>query len=371
MNKIPGKLIVPKNVTDALSSVVYPGGNKDIVSLDMVREIRIAGRKVLFSLIFQHSDDPNIAGLVQKCEESILLQLGQEVDIRGNITVKFVQNPERPLLHGVKNIIAVASGKGGVGKSTIAVNLAVALANRGASVGLIDADIFGPSIPKMLGAEGERPAARQEGKRDFIIPVEKYGVKFLSIGLFVAPESALIWRGPMASNAMKQLITDGDWGSLDYLLIDLPPGTSDIHLTLVQTVPVTAAIIVTTPQDIALADVVKGVSMFQSSSVNVPVLGLVENMSWFTPAELPGNKYYIFGRDGGKKLADQMGLILLGQIPLVQSIREGGDEGFPAAADPETVTGLAFTELAEKVITQINIRNARLAPSQKVNITKK
>jgi ATP-binding protein involved in chromosome partitioning len=371
MNKIHRKMILPQNITDALKSVVFPGSGKDIVSLNMVQEIRIAGNKVQFSLIFQQADNPHIPDLIRMCEDTIKEKLGKDVDIQGNIAVKFAQNMERPILGGVKNIIAVASGKGGVGKSTIAVNLAVAMAHRGASVGLIDADIFGPSVPKMLGAEGERPAARQDGKQDFIIPVEKYGVKFLSIGLFVAPENALIWRGPMASNALKQLITDGDWGELDYLFIDLPPGTSDIHLTLVQTVPVTAAIIVTTPQDIALADVIKGVGMFQSSSVHVPVLGLVENMSWFTPAELPGNKYYIFGKEGGKKLADQLGLILLGQIPLVQSIREGGDEGFPAAANPESVTGLAFAELAEKVVAQVDIRNALLVPTQKVQISKK
>lgn len=371
MNDIPRKVIIPKNVTDALRTIIFPDSNKDIVTLEMVQEIRVAGKSVNFSLVFQHSDDPNIDSLVEMCEQAITEQLGNDVTIQGNIAVKYIHDMERPILPGVKNIVAVASGKGGVGKSTVAVNLAVALASTGATVGLIDADIFGPSIPKMFGAEGERPAADTSGKRDMIVPIEKFGVKFLSIGFFVEPESALIWRGPMASNALKQLISDGIWGPLDYLLIDLPPGTSDIHLTLVQTVPVTAAVIVTTPQDVALADVVKGVNMFQSKSVNVPVLGLVENMSWFTPAELPENKYYIFGKDGGKKLAQEMGLVLLGQIPLVQSIREGGDDGIPAALNNENITGQAFADLADKVVEQLEIRNKSIAPTEKVRVTRK
>jgi ATP-binding protein involved in chromosome partitioning len=371
MNDIPRKVITPKNVTDALRTVIFPGSGQDIVTLEMVQEIRVAGKSVNFSLVFQRSDDPNIDLIVEKCGQAITEQLGSDVPIQGNIAVKYIHDMERPILPGVKNIVAVASGKGGVGKSTVAVNLAVALARTGATVGLIDADIFGPSIPKMFGAEGERPAADTSGKRNMIVPIEKFGVKFISIGFFVEPESALIWRGPMASNALKQLIADCKWGSLDYLLVDLPPGTSDIHLTLVQAVPVTAAIIVTTPQDVALADVVKGVNMFQSKSVNVPVLGLVENMSWFTPAELPENKYYIFGKDGGKKLAHDMGHVFLGQIPLVQSIREGGDEGMPAVLNNETVTGLAFEELAAKVIEQLEIRNKSIAPTEKVRVTRK
>lgn len=371
MNQIPRSILTPKNVTDTLRNVKFPGSEQDIISLDMVQEIRIAGKTVNFSLVFQRSDDPNISALVASCENTILEVLGEDVQIKGNIAVKYIHNMQRPVLPGVKNIIAVASGKGGVGKSTVAVNLAVALANTGASVGLIDADIFGPSIPKMFGAENERPEAERVERQDLIVPVEKYGVKFLSIGFFVAPENALIWRGPMASNALKQLISDGKWGNLDYLLIDLPPGTSDIHLTLVQTVPVTASIIVTTPQDVALADVIKGVSMFQSKSINVPVLGLVENMSWFTPAELPENRYYIFGKDGGKKLAAELGLVLLGQIPLVQSICEGGDTGTPVAAEPETVTGKAFADLAGMVMEQLELRNTTLDPTVKVKVTKK
>ncbi|MBT3382756.1 MAG: Mrp/NBP35 family ATP-binding protein [Prolixibacteraceae bacterium] len=371
MADIPKGLIVPKNVTDALRGVIFPGSKEDIVSLDMAQEIRIAGQRISFSLVFQRSDDPNIEPLVLECENAIKSQFGDQVQIEDNISVKFLHNMERPVLPEVKNIIAIASGKGGVGKSTVAVNLAVALANSGAKVGLIDADIFGPSIPKMFGAEGDRPVGEKKDGRDVLLPVEKYGVKFLSIGFFVDSDSAIIWRGPMASNALKQLISDADWGELDYLLIDLPPGTSDIHLTLVQSVPVTGAVIVTTPQDVALADVVRGTSMFQSKSIDVPVLGLVENMAWFTPAELPENKYYIFGKDGGKMLADKLGLKFLGQIPIVQSIREGGDNGSPVAADGDSVTGIAFAEIAKKVAQQVHVRNIAKAPTKKVKISRK
>ncbi len=367
----PRKLIVPKDVTDALRSINYPDSPEDIVSMDMVQEIRIAGQRVNFSLVFQKSNDPNIEVLVLACEAAIKKYLGEQVEIENNITVKFLHDMERPVLPGVKNIVAVASGKGGVGKSTVAVNLAVALANSGAKVGLIDADIFGPSIPKMFGTENTRPLGEKVEGRDMIVPVEKFGVKFLSIGFFVEPENAIIWRGPMASNALKQLIMDAIWDELDYMLIDLPPGTSDIHLTMVQTLPVTGAIIVTTPQDVALADVIRGTSMFQSKSIDVPVLGLVENMSWFTPAELPDNKYYIFGKDGGKALADKLGLKLLGQIPIVQSIREGGDVGIPSALDADSVTGTAFADVANNLIHQLHLRNIQRAPTKKVKITRK
>jgi len=371
MAEIPGKLIVPKNVKEALMVIKYPGSDKDIVTMNMIHEIRIAGEKISFSLVFQKSNDENIEHLVVACEKAIKDYFGEDTDIENNISVKFLHDMERPVLPGVKNIVAVASGKGGVGKSTVAVNLAVALAAQGASVGLIDADIFGPSVPKMFGAEDVRPMGVKVEKRELISPVIKYGVKFLSIGFFVDTESPVIWRGPMASNALKQLIMDADWGELDYLLVDLPPGTSDIHLTLVQTVPVTGVVIVTTPQDVALADVLRGTNMFQSKSIDVPVLGLVENMSWFTPEELPDNKYYIFGKDGGKILADKLGLVLLGQIPIVQSIREGGDEGIPSAIKPDSLTGMAFIDLAKNLEHQVNLRNIRRAPTKKVEITRK
>jgi ATP-binding protein involved in chromosome partitioning len=365
------KIIVPKNVTDTLSKVLYPGSNENIVAMDMVQEIRIAGKKISFSLVFQRSDDQNIPVVIKACEDSLIRELGSDIAIRGNITPKAIHQMERPVLPEVKNIIAVSSGKGGVGKSTVSVNLAVALAKTGAKVGLIDADIYGPSIPKMFGVEGERPAGVVIDGRELIEPVEQFGVKMLSIGFFVSQDDALVWRGPMASNALKQLIKDANWGELDYMLIDLPPGTSDIHLTLVQTVPVTGAIIVTTPQDVALADVVKGVSMFRSKTVDVPVLGLVENMAWFTPEELPDNKYYIFGKDGGKDLAEALQIPLLGQIPIVQGIREGGDEGTPVASNETLPMGRAFLELAANTIRETERRNADLDPTKKVKVSRK
>tara|TARA_R110002050_G_scaffold119933_3_gene237839 strand:- start:74 stop:1189 length:1116 start_codon:yes stop_codon:yes gene_type:complete len=371
MADTPRKFIVPKDVTDALRSVQFPGGKENIVALDMVQEIRIAGKKVTFSLVFQRSDDPSMGEVIRLCEETIVRELGSDVEIKGNITPKAIHQMERPILPGVKNILAISSGKGGVGKSTVAVNLAVALAKTGAKVGVIDADIFGPSIPKMFGAEQIRPAGVNVDGREMIEPVVQHGVKILSIGFFVAGDDALVWRGPMASNALKQLISDGNWGDLDYLLIDLPPGTSDIHLTLVQTVPVTGAVIVSTPQDVALADVVKGVSMFRGKNVDVPVLGLVENMAWFTPEELPDNKYYIFGKDGAKNLAEKLDIPLLGQIPLVQGIREGGDSGVPAATDEQSPMGKAFLALAANTVEQVENRNAQLDPTKKVKVSRK
>ena len=361
--------IVPKNISDTLKRILFPGSEKNIVDLEMVQEIRIAGKRIGFSLIFQNENDPAVKSVSEACVDEIRREFGNDYEV--TITPKSANRMSPPVLPGVKNIIAIASGKGGVGKSTMAVNLAVALANKGAKVGLVDADIFGPSIPKMFGEEEARPLFEKIEGRDRIIPVEKFGVKFLSIGFFANKNDALIWRGPVASNALKQLISEGNWGELDFLLIDLPPGTSDIHLTLVQTLAVTGAVIVTTPQDVALADVIKGVSMFNSKSINVPVLGIIENMSWFTPAELPDNKYYLFGKDGGKELAAWMNLPLLGQIPIVMGIREGGDNGLPAACDEGSPIGKAFEQMAGEVITQLEHRNIFFKPTEKVKVSKK
>jgi ATP-binding protein involved in chromosome partitioning len=336
-------------------------------------DIRIDGMKVTFSLVTEKVNDPFIRSLVKMAEQAIL-SVDKDIDIIGNISVKSRQapRPELPeLLPGVKNIIAVASGKGGVGKSTVCTNLAVALAQKGYKVGLLDADIFGPSVPKMLNVENSAPALEKKDGRDLIIPIENYGVKMLSIGFFVNRDDAVVWRGAMASNALKQLIADADWGELDYFLIDLPPGTSDIHLTLVQTVAITGAVIVSTPQEVALADARKGISMFTGDKVNVPILGLVENMAWFTPAELPENRYYIFGKEGCKRLAEEQGHELLGQIPVVQSIREGGDDGKPVALNSDSVTGMAFSALADKVIAAVDKRNKELPETHIVEVKKK
>ena len=365
--------LYPKLILDALAKVRYPGNGKDLVANEMIEDdIRIDGNKVSFSIIFDKPTDPFIRSVVKAAETAILTFVSPEVNIKGNIAVKARQtarpNPENPL-PDVKNIIAVSSGKGGVGKSTIASNLAVALARQGYKVGLLDADIFGPSAPTMFNIEDTEVYTENIGGRDLILPVERYGVKILSIGFFVRKNDAVLWRGGMASNALKQLITDAAWGELDYFVLDLPPGTSDIHLTLVQTLAITGAIVVTTPQEVALADARKGISMFTGDKVNVPIRGLVENMSWFTPAELPENKYYLFGKDGGKRLAQETGVPLLGQIPIVQSICESGDAGHPVALD-DTITGLAFKQLAEAVVKATEERNATKPSTQRVEVHK-
>lgn len=361
--------LYPNLIKEALQTVRYPGTGKDIISMEMLEDdIRIDGNSVSFSLIFEKPTDPFIKSIVKSAETAIKLKAGDDVQVEVKVKTRQAPRPEGPeLLPDVKNIIAVASGKGGVGKSTVAANLAVALAGIGYKVGLLDADIFGPSMPKMFNTEGARPYAENKGGRDLIIPVEQYGIKLLSIGYFVDPEQAVLWRGAMASNALKQLIADADWGELDYFIIDMPPGTSDIHLTLVQTLGITGAVVVSTPQEVALADARKGIDMFRNEKVNVPVLGLVENMAWFTPAELPQNKYYLFGKEGCKRLAEELKVPLLGQIPIVQSICEGGDNGTPVALNPDTITGLAFRDLAQSVAVATDARNHQQPPTKAVN----
>ena len=357
---------------DALATVRYPGTGKNIVEMEMVEDdLRISGLHVSFSLIFDKPTNPFLKSLVKAAEAAIHAYVGKEVEVE--IKTKTLQAP-RPevgqLLPGVKNIIAVSSGKGGVGKSTIAANLAVSLAKLGYKVGLLDADIFGPSMPKMFQVEDARPYSENINGRDLIVPIENYGVKMLSIGFFVHPDQATLWRGAMACNALKQLIGDADWGELDYFVLDTPPGTSDIHLTLVQTLPITGAVIVSTPQKVALADARKGINMYQNDKVNVPILGLVENMAWFTPAELPQNKYYLFGKEGVKNLAEEMNVPLLGQIPIVQSVCENGDNGTPEALHDDSLMSQAFMDLARKVVEQTDRRNAELEPTQIVEMKK-
>lgn len=325
----------PQQIIDALQHVRYPGTGKNLIESGMLEDdIRISGLEVSFSLIFEKDNDPFRKSVVKAAETAIHTYVDENAAV--HIHTKFVKQNMAPKADSVENlraaqVIAIHSGKGGVGKSTISANLAITLAKMGYRVGLLDADIHGPSIPKMFHTEGCRPVSTPVNGRNLIEPIEQYGVKMLSIGFFVDPQQAVVWRGGMASNAIKQLIQDANWGELDYFLIDLPPGTSDIHLTLVQHLHLTGAIVVTTPQPVALVDARKGVDMFLNEKINVPVLGLIENMAWFTPAELPNNRYYIFGKDGGKQLAEELNIPLLGQVPLVQSIREGGDEGTPIA----------------------------------------
>lgn len=341
----------PQQIIDALRTVRYPGNGKDLIDSGMLEDdIRISGLAVSFSLIFDKQNDPFLRSVVKSAETAIKTYVDRNAAVTVNTKFRKVVTPrtDESSIHAI-HIIAVSSGKGGVGKSTVACNIAVSLANLGYRVGLLDADIFGPSQPKMFNCESARPYSVAVDGRDMIEPIEQYGVKMLSIGFFVDPDNAVVWRGGLASNALKQLITDGNWGELDYFLIDLPPGTSDIHLTLVQTLKLTGAIVVTTPQPVALADARKGIDMFRNEKVNVPVLGVVENMSWFTPAELPENKYYIFGRDGGKQLAAEFGVPLLGQIPLVQSIRETGDAGEPIALQQGNPAAAFYLEIAKSL----------------------
>lgn len=361
-----------QDILQALKHVQDPDLKKDLVTLNMIEDIRIEDKKVGFKLVLTTPACPMKHRMQRECVEAVQKYvdpwLEVEVELTSRVTSR--RNKADEMLKGVKNIVAVASGKGGVGKSTIAVNLAVALAKSGSKVGLVDADIYGPSIPLMFDMVKVQPVAMEVDGKSKVIPLSKYGISLLSIGFFVEPQKALIWRGPMASNALTQLFTEADWGELDYMIIDMPPGTGDIHLTLVQQLPVTGAVIVTTPQEIAMADARKAIAMFRQEGINVPILGLVENMSWFTPAELPENKYYIFGKDGGTKLAKELDVPLLGTIPLVQGVREAGDNGSPIVLRQDSPAAGALKEMASATAQQIAIRNASLPPTKPVEMQK-
>lgn len=360
-----------KAILDALSNVQEPDLGKDLVSLNMIQDLKLDGNKVSFTIVLTTPACPMKEMMKNASINAIKLLVNKEAQVEVHFTsnTSSLRKDEKAVLSKVKNIIAVVSGKGGVGKSTLSANLALALAAGGAKVGLMDADIYGPSVPIMFGLRGQRPQMKEVDGKGIIIPMEKFGIKLMSIGLLVDEKDAVVWRGPMASSAIRQFITDVDWDELDYLVIDMPPGTGDIHLTIMQTVPVTGVMIVTTPQNVALADAKKAIAMFGQANVNVPIIGLVENMAYFTPAELPENKYYLFGKEGGKRLAEEYELPFLGQVPLVQSIREGGDEGLPAMVGSDLVSKTAFVQLVGQAVRQIAIRNAQLPKTEKITLS--
>lgn len=358
------------DILKALGNVIEPDLGKDLVTLNMIKDVVIEGNKVSFTVVLTTPACPLKDVIKNACINAVHLLVDKQADVQIKFTANTNSNRKdnKSVLPGVKNIIAVVSGKGGVGKSTVAANLALALAEGGASVGLMDADIYGPSVPIMFGVRGERPLMQEINGKGMIIPLERFGIKLMSIGLLVDDKQAVVWRGPMASSAIRQFITDVSWGELDYLVIDMPPGTGDIHLTIVQTVPVTGAIVVTTPQPVALADAKKAIAMFGQAQIKVPIIGIVENMSWFTPAELPENKYYIFGRGGGKRMAEEFDIPFLGQVPLVQGIREGGDTGVPVMMTDDQVTKQAFWDFAGHAVRSIAMRNANIEATKVVEI---
>jgi ATP-binding protein involved in chromosome partitioning len=363
-------MITHESVLQALSQVQEPDLGKDLVTLNMVKDIAIDGKKVSFTVVLTTPACPLKEMIRGACENAVKILVDKEAVVTVNFTSNIVSNRKdnQATLPNVKNIIAVGSGKGGVGKSTVSVNLALALAKGGAKVGIMDADIYGPSIPIMLGIKSERPLMQEVNGKGMIVPIDVMGLKAMSIGLLIDDRQAVVWRGPMASSALKQFVTDVLWGELDYLIIDLPPGTGDIHLTMVQTIPVTGAVIVTTPQEVALADAKKAIMMFDGPQIKVPVLGIVENMAYFIPEELPDNKYFIFGKEGGKRLAEMFELPFLGQIPITMSIREGGDIGKPALLHGDSIAQKAIHEVAQQVARNISIRNANLDPTKIVEI---
>jgi ATP-binding protein involved in chromosome partitioning len=360
-----------EDILKALSNVQEPDLGKDLVTLNMVKDIVLNGNDVSFTVVLTTPACPLKDLIMNACINAVKLLVNKQAIVKVNFTSNTTTNRKdaKTVLSGVKNIIAVVSGKGGVGKSTVASNFALALAQSGARVGLMDADIYGPSQHIMFGVRGDRPLMKDVDGKGMIVPIEKYGIKMMSIGLLVDEKQAVVWRGPMVSSAIRQFVSDVDWGELDYLVIDMPPGTGDIHLTVVQTVPVTGVIVVTTPQTVALADAKKGIAMFGQAQLKVPIIGLVENMSYFTPAELPDNKYYLFGKNGGKNLAEEFDLPFLGQIPIVQSIREGGDAGVPVMVSDDELTKKAFIDFAAIATRGIAMRNANMEPTKIVEMT--
>jgi ATP-binding protein involved in chromosome partitioning len=363
-------MITKEAVMHALSHVQEPDLGKDLVTLNMISDLEIHDNEVSFTVLLTTPACPLKDMIEKACINAVHIMVDKQAVVKVNMEARVGSNRKdnKAVLPGVKNIIAVVSGKGGVGKSTVAVNLALGLAQEGAKVGLLDADIHGPSIPIMLGLRDERPLMTDVNGKGMIVPMEKYGIKVMSIGLLIDEKQAVVWRGPQASSALRQFISDVHWQELDYLVIDMPPGTGDIHLTLVQTVPVTGAVVVSTPQPVAAADARKAVIMLKQPQINVPILGVVENMAYFTPAELPDNKYYIFGKGGAQQMAEQFELPFLGEVPIVQSIREGGDRGIPAILNDEPVAKAAFMEIAGNVARNISIRNANLEPTKVVQM---
>jgi ATP-binding protein involved in chromosome partitioning len=358
------------DILKALSNVQEPDLGKDLVTLNMVKDIQIDGNAVSFTIVLTTPACPMKDMMRTASENAVKILVNKEAQVTVNFTANTTstRKDNQQVLSGVKNIIAVVSGKGGVGKSTVSANLALALAEGGATVGLMDADIYGPSVPIMFGVRGERPMMKEAGGKGMIVPLQKFGIKLMSIGLLVDEKNAVVWRGPMASSAIRQFITDVDWGELDYLIIDMPPGTGDIHLTLMQLVPVTGVVIVTTPQQVALADAKKAIAMFGQAQINVPIIGLVENMSYFTPAELPNNKYFLFGKEGGKRLAEEYDLAFLGQIPLVQSIQESGDAGVPAMLGNDALSLTAFRDFTSQTVRNIAIRNSLMPVTKPIEM---
>jgi ATP-binding protein involved in chromosome partitioning len=353
-------IITNEQVLAALRNVEDPDLKKDLVTLNMIKDLKIEDKNISFTLELTTPACPLKDMLTNACLNAIKYFVARDAEVHINVTSRVTKPADTTQLRNIRNIILVSSGKGGVGKSTVASNLAVALAANGAKIGLIDADIYGPSVPMMFGLNNAKPSAREtaDGKT-LILPIEKYGIKLLSLGFFANPDQPVPWRGPMASNAVKQLFNDADWGELDYLIVDLPPGTGDIHITITQSFPIAGAIIVTTPQQVALADTRKGLMMFRMQGINIPVLGVIENMAYFTPEELPDNRYYIFGKDGGKALASSFDVPFLGEIPIVQSITEGGDNGVPVALNEGSVLAACFSEIAGRVAQQVAINNAQ------------